>query len=132
LPPFLRAPLPLRCPPILPPLRLLCLSPPLISLRLQTGGLTSMSDVCNLLAINPLVVLRQNAHAIHSKLSNGCLVLDGIFKLLLLRILRKRELGFCLGSIIVRHESEEHTSELQSPDHLVCRLLLEKKKHKQN
>src|SRR5258708_24512917 len=29
-------------------------------------------------------------------------------------------------SIAVR--SEEHTSELQSPDHLVCRLLLEKKK----
>src|SRR5947208_12119493 len=26
--------------------------------------------------------------------------------------------------------SEEHTSELQSPDHLVCRLLLEKKKPK--
>src|SRR5207244_11845438 len=28
------------------------------------------------------------------------------------------------------HRSEEHTSELQSPDHLVCRLLLEKKKKK--
>src|SRR5438552_6847417 len=28
--------------------------------------------------------------------------------------------------------SEEHTSELQSPDHLVCRLLLEKKKNKRN
>src|SRR5258708_27504367 len=27
--------------------------------------------------------------------------------------------------------SEEHTSELQSPDHLVCRLLLEKKKEKE-
>src|SRR5712671_4095606 len=27
----------------------------------------------------------------------------------------------------VRARSEEHTSELQSPDHLVCRLLLEKK-----
>src|SRR5258708_9849768 len=27
--------------------------------------------------------------------------------------------------------SEEHTSELQSPDHLVCRLLLEKKKETQ-
>src|SRR5207244_7799011 len=27
--------------------------------------------------------------------------------------------------------SEEHTSELQSPDHLVCRLLLEKKKLRQ-
>src|SRR5258708_10190783 len=29
---------------------------------------------------------------------------------------------FCL-------KSEKHTSELQSPDHLVCRLLLQKKKH---
>src|SRR3990170_4849530 len=29
------------------------------------------------------------------------------------------------GSAVTR--SEEHTSELQSPDHLVCRLLLEKK-----
>src|SRR5207244_10523026 len=28
--------------------------------------------------------------------------------------------------------SEEHTSELQSPDHLVCRLLLEKKKKQEN
>src|SRR5947208_6217927 len=32
-----------------------------------------------------------------------------------------------LGNAI---RSEEHTSELQSPDHLVCRLLLEKKKKK--
>src|SRR5258708_31102293 len=30
------------------------------------------------------------------------------------------------------HRSEEHTSELQSPDHLVCRLLLEKKKNNIN
>src|SRR5258708_33429348 len=34
--------------------------------------------------------------------------------------------GFGSGRVCVR--SEEHTSELQSPDHLVCRLLLEKKK----
>src|SRR5438552_12911620 len=32
--------------------------------------------------------------------------------------------GHDLGPV----RSEEHTSELQSPDHLVCRLLLEKKK----
>src|SRR5438876_2366405 len=32
----------------------------------------------------------------------------------------------------VRPRSEEHTSELQSPVHLVCRLLLEKKKKKYN
>src|SRR5258708_19227168 len=30
-----------------------------------------------------------------------------------------------------KSRSEEHTSELQSPDHLVCRLLLEKKKKKE-
>src|SRR5258708_12405945 len=29
---------------------------------------------------------------------------------------------------LTKARSEEHTSELQSPDHLVCRLLLEKKK----
>src|SRR5258708_21761504 len=29
---------------------------------------------------------------------------------------------------VIHFRSEEHTSELQSPDHLVCRLLLEKKK----
>src|SRR5258708_20935490 len=28
--------------------------------------------------------------------------------------------------------SEEHTSELQSPDHLVCRLLLEKKNNRES
>src|SRR5438552_13810024 len=34
------------------------------------------------------------------------------------------------GLLVVEpvRRSEEHTSELQSPDHLVCRLLLEKKK----
>src|SRR5258708_10691410 len=30
--------------------------------------------------------------------------------------------------VLLAYRSEEHTSELQSPDHLVCRLLLEKKK----
>src|SRR5438876_9196369 len=32
-----------------------------------------------------------------------------------------------LESDVVENRSEEHTSELQSPVHLVCRLLLEKK-----
>src|SRR5258708_30813509 len=44
--------------------------------------------------------------------------------------------GAQLRQILLRNQnldghaarSEEHTSELQSPDHLVCRLLLEKKK----
>src|SRR5438094_1997967 len=33
-----------------------------------------------------------------------------------------------MGVPIIRYRSEEHTSELQSPYDLVCRLLLEKKK----
>src|SRR5690348_17730897 len=37
-----------------------------------------------------------------------------------------------LGASRARARSEEHTSELQSPVHLVCRLLLEKKKKKKN
>src|SRR5438876_8531724 len=49
--------------------------------------------------------------------------------------------GWCRGTVLAsngrdtspgirRCRSEEHTSELQSPVHLVCRLLLEKKKKK--
>src|SRR5258708_25020836 len=40
---------------------------------------------------------------------------------------RLRRAKFMTGS-----RSEEHTSELQSPDHLVCRLLLEKKNENQH
>src|SRR2546422_4699586 len=37
-----------------------------------------------------------------------------------------------LISVLARQRSEEHTSELQSRLHLVCRLLLEKKKKQKN
>src|SRR5256885_8651477 len=44
------------------------------------------------------------------------------------------KLRFCLPratlDVSATTRSEEHTSELQSPCNLVCRLLLEKKKHK--
>src|SRR5258708_11518634 len=40
---------------------------------------------------------------------------------------RRRSLAERAASFL-EWRSEEHTSELQSPDHLVCRLLLEKKK----
>src|SRR2546423_9431464 len=39
-------------------------------------------------------------------------------------------LGTAIGSARYGYRSEEHTSELQSLAYLVCRLLLEKKKHK--
>src|SRR5262245_64587040 len=38
----------------------------------------------------------------------------------------------CQIVTLAPRRSEEHTSELQSLRHLVCRLLLEKKKHKTN
>src|SRR3989442_7368417 len=40
---------------------------------------------------------------------------------------RRKRLFFALFALFAR--SEEHTSELQSRPHLVCRLLLEKKKN---
>src|SRR5256885_3074871 len=39
-------------------------------------------------------------------------------------------LGTALDTSLVPDRSEEHTSELQSPCNLVCRLLLEKKKNR--
>src|SRR5258708_31380242 len=42
------------------------------------------------------------------------------------RYVQPADASFCPDGVEIR--SEEHTSELQSPDHLVCRLLLEKKK----
>src|SRR2546422_7730837 len=56
----------------------------------------------------------------------GCLALLTCYLLLLLR-------GFDIAASSNprrRSRSEEHTSELQSRLHLVCRLLLEKKKYK--
>src|SRR5258708_18773198 len=44
--------------------------------------------------------------------------------------LSKRRLVGAIFVLRARDRSEEHTSELQSPDHLVCRLLLEKKKYR--
>src|SRR5256885_3440722 len=49
-----------------------------------------------------------------------------VFGLQLLQRVHQR-----LGHITSAVRSEEHTSELQSPCNLVCRLLLEKKKNKQ-
>src|SRR6476660_6978946 len=37
-----------------------------------------------------------------------------------------RALPVLRHSVTAAYRSEEHTSELQSPDHIVCRLLLEK------
>src|SRR6266498_4919208 len=45
------------------------------------------------------------------------------------RLIWRQSFGEPLAEMMVAGRSEEHTSELQSRPHLVCRLLLEKKKH---
>src|SRR5690554_7657073 len=53
-----------------------------------------------------------------------------LFAVLVLRILWR--LFTPRPAHLPNHRSEEHTSELQSRPHLVCRLLLEKKKNKKH
>src|SRR3712207_7359122 len=43
-------------------------------------------------------------------------------------VLEDAALGLGRGEVLAAQRSEEHTSELQSRQYLVCRLLLEKKK----
>src|SRR5207253_11507882 len=47
---------------------------------------------------------------------------------LIAEVYQGRRRAFAIGIYSVGMRSEEHTSELQSRGHLVCRLLLEKKK----
>src|SRR5258708_22421527 len=44
------------------------------------------------------------------------------------RVVARNQFAIVRAKFELLRRSEEHTSELQSPDHLVCRLLLEKKK----
>src|SRR5258708_9430650 len=44
------------------------------------------------------------------------------------RAFERKSVNCGIEAVVDGFRSEEHTSELQSPDHLVCRLLLEKKK----
>src|SRR5437867_7856602 len=58
-----------------------------------------------------------------------------LFRSLLDRFPRTLQIAFCerhSGLQLPPERSEEHTSELQSPYDLVCRLLLEKKKKAQS
>src|SRR5258708_8163759 len=55
-------------------------------------------------------------------------VSDAAMRCRALRVFFRGSSGKSATSESNNSRSEEHTSELQSPDHLVCRLLLEKKK----
>src|SRR5437762_13694205 len=56
---------------------------------------------------------------------------QGTLEVLILRSLQAApNHAYGISQFLERQRSEEHTSELQSPMYLVCRLLLEKKKAK--
>src|SRR5258708_29810271 len=65
-----------------------------------------------------------------SDLQHGVSLGDGRLGSILQHILDQSESRRLRQRRGIAKRSEEHTSELQSPDHLVCRLLLEKKKTK--
>src|SRR5690606_40446730 len=61
--------------------------------------------------------------ALHAKIGHQALQIDFLEGAL-------RKIGQLSGKKSICNRSEEHTSELQSRENLVCRLLLEKKKNK--
>src|SRR5438552_10341928 len=67
--------------------------------------------------LSPYTTLFRSLPPMSSELSASCTAV---------RRAVPRSIARCRKLVMPR--SEEHTSELQSPDHLVCRLLLEKKK----
>src|SRR5258707_14715963 len=98
-------------------LGLFCLLSLLICLHLQMSGLASVCNICDLLVIDPLFMLHQDSHTIHSELHDGHLILDGVFILTFLRVFRKGELNLRLSSIFTRHDDggkKEQKSSLKS------------------
>src|SRR5690625_5724301 len=85
-------------------------------------------------------LFRSDGHGVRSLCESNVLPADGLLQKGRWRILnslvRHRPWSalfyyqeFCTSASFNESRSEEHTSELQSRGHLVCRLLLEKKKN---
>src|SRR5690554_1567926 len=82
---------------------------------------------------NDQVALKPFSQLLVQRVGRRLLILQELLKQIVIEICKAlhqqpTSLGLPLP-VVVRHlRSEEHTSELQSRPHLVCRLLLEKKK----
>src|SRR5258708_11446194 len=79
------------------------------------GMLLPIKCAVELLPVGQIVIDRESPSGLRGRRGSRCEVVG---------------IESCSRSVWSGNEgrSEEHTSELQSPDHLVCRLLLEKKK----
>src|SRR2546430_9978157 len=79
-------------------------------------------------------LFRSSIHFLDDTLDDGALgvLCDVGRERVLCELLDTERDAFTLWVDGQHHRSEEHTSELQSQSNLVCRLLLEKKKHTQH
>src|SRR5258708_15594981 len=77
----------------------------------------------------PYTTLSRSRGSGHNKLG-GYTEIPDEYQEVMDRLARKHKAAAKAVPTPIIRRSEEHTSELQSPDHLVCRLLLEKKKKK--
>src|SRR5207244_13569736 len=93
------------------------------SLRVSLGSFNH-PRFFKLFFLNIPITLKQYPLSLHDALPIFAVPVGRHAHLYLLRSVRRSDRG--------QSRSEEHTSELQSPDHLVCRLLLEKKKDGSN
>src|SRR5258708_15607939 len=75
------------------------------------------------LSLHDALPIYQDSACIIQTFDDGCVLIDH---------LALESTGAPGGSIAFGGRSEEHTSELQSPDHIVCRLLLEKKNYEKH
>src|SRR5947208_11732934 len=98
----------------------------------EGDALPSVRNVAAEYRVNPLTVLKAYQQLVDEDLVEmrrglGMFVKAGARDLLLKGERQKflTEEWPRIAATIQRLRSEEHTSELQSPDHLVCRLLLE-------
>src|SRR5947208_12087088 len=107
---------------------------PAVPVAMKVTGLPVSPDAAAVSVFAPTVVLRVQLPTVAMPpasvvwLAPVMLPFPGVTA----KVTATPDTGLPLASLTITDggigRSEEHTSELQSPDHLVCRLLLEKKK----
>src|SRR5690625_6725461 len=101
-----------------------------------SGGQKQRIGIARALATNPSVLLCDEAtSALDPQTTDSILQLlqrvNKEYNITIMLITHEMSIiqKMCNKVAVMENRSEEHTSELQSRGHLVCRLLLEKKKH---
>src|SRR5690554_7067633 len=85
------------------------------------------SDIDNLISVNPYLSNTENWFPIGQNESNFSIIENQQSNPIAALV---EKVTNSIDATLMKKRSEEHTSELQSRPHLVCRLLLEKKKKK--